>query len=52
MEYTTGRAETAYLVAKLILSYMLAKAPAQELAENSWPVEMAIYIQGEEGGER
>ena len=27
-----GRSETAYLVAKLVLSYTLAKAPSQELA--------------------
>ena len=30
--HMTGGAKTAYLVAKLILSYTLAKAPSQELA--------------------
>ena len=47
-----GRSETAYLVAKLILTYTLAKSPSQELAENSWPVKTTVYIQREEVGER
>lgn len=47
-----GRSETAYLIAKLTLPYTLAKTPSQELAEKSWPVETAVYIQREEVGER